>query len=394
MNRAVSTMGGLGLGASLMYFLDPERGRRRRALVKDKMASLAAHSPDVLDKAARDFGNRIAGLAAQSRSGVTERGEDIRDDVLVARVRSKIGRYVSHPHAVDVSAQRGRVTLRGPILAHEIDSLLDAVRSIRGVREVIDRLEPHTDRSKIPSLQGGRARPGERPEILQENWTPALRVLGGTAGCGLILYGLRRRGLPGTAATLSGAGLCTRAVTNKYLTRVLGVTGGRRAVDIQKTIHLNAPIEEVYRFWTNYRNFPRFMAHIKEVRDLGDGRSHWVAEALVGRTVAWDAEITEKVKNQMLAWKTLPGSAIQHAGIVRFDPTPDSGTRIQIRLSYNPPAGAVGHLFASLFHRDPKSEMDEDLVRLKSLIEVGKTSTDEGTVWREEVGAPRGERRW
>ncbi len=118
------------------------------------------------------------------------------------------------------------------------------------------------------------------------------------------------------------------------------------------------------------------MRNVREVRDLGDGRSHWIVTGPAGTEVEWDATITRLESNKVLAWKTVPGSIVEHAGIIHFQPNPDGSTRVHIRLSYNPPAGALGHVVASLFGADPKSEMDEDLVRMKTFIETGKLPRD------------------
>src|SRR5918992_5550350 len=118
MNRELTLISGIGLGAALMYMLDPDRGRRRRALVRDKLASAANKTPDALGATARDLRNRARGLAAQTRSMFAH--EDVSDEVLVARVRSAMGRVVSHPSSIEVAAKQGRVTLRGPVLAHEV----------------------------------------------------------------------------------------------------------------------------------------------------------------------------------------------------------------------------------------------------------------------------------
>ena len=118
------------------------------------------------------------------------------------------------------------------------------------------------------------------------------------------------------------------------------------------------------------------MAHLKEVRDHGAGRSHWVAEGPAGVAASWDATLTRFVPYELLAWRSEPGSVVANAGVIRFEPTDDGGTRVDIRLSYNPPAGALGHFAALLFGDDPKSAMDEDLVRLKSLLEQGKATDD------------------
>lgn len=129
-----SLIGGLALGAGCMYFLDPYQGRRRRALVRDQLLSACVQSGDFLAKAIRDLGNRASGIMAETCYAWTE--EEVDDATLVARVRSQVGRAVSHPRAIEVTATQGRVTLRGPVLAHEVSRLLQMVRSVRGVQAV------------------------------------------------------------------------------------------------------------------------------------------------------------------------------------------------------------------------------------------------------------------
>jgi len=131
------------------------------------------------------------------------------------------------------------------------------------------------------------------------------------------------------------------------------------------------------------------MASLREVRDMGNGRSHWVAAGPGGVPVGWDAVVTRYEPNNLLAWKSEPGATVANAGIIRFEPRADDSTRVHIRLSYNPPVGAIGHAIATLFGADPKSQMDADLVRLKSLIEAGKASVGGQTVSREEIDTGR-----
>ena len=390
MNRAVSTAGGLGLGAGIMYLLDPDRGRRRRAIISDKLASAWCGSGDVAAKMARDLRNRTTGLGARVRS-VASRGP-VEDDILIARVRSKIGRAVSHPSAIEVSARQGCAILRGPVLQHEVDRLLSCVMSVRGVCEIDNQLDVYRSPENVPALQGGTERRGTRPEFLQANWTPAFRLLAGAGGAALAGFGMRNGGMMGAATALAGAGLLARAATNMEMTRMFGFSG-RRAIDIQKSMIIWAPVEEVFAFWTNYQNFPRFMSHLRSVHDLGNGRSHWVAQGPSGIPVSWDAEMTQFIPNQLLAWKSIPGSTIDNAGVIHFEAAPGGATRIHIQLSYSPPAGALGHLVASMFGANPKREIDEDMVRLKSLLEVGKTRSHGETVYLEdvEVGAGRGD---
>jgi uncharacterized membrane protein len=193
-------------------------------------------------------------------------------------------------------------------------------------------------------------------------------------------------GLAGVAAAQGKAWQAARlcGATNIELKRLLGLGASHRAVDVQKTITIAAPLEEVFRFFLNVANFPRFMAHLREVRDLGNGRSHWVAAGPAGLRVSWDAVITRSEPNKVLAWQSEPGATVANAGTIRFESVA-GGTRVDIKLSYNPPGGALGHVVAKLFGADPKSELDDDLVRLKSLIEYGKASVGRTTVTREDV---------
>ena len=374
MRKQLVALGGAGFGAALMYLFDPDRGSRRRALLRDKFAAAANKVPDAVSATARDLRNRAKGFAAEARSKVSS-GKPPSDQQLEARVRSKLGRVVSHPHAIQATANQGQVTLSGPILAHEVSDLLSCIKAVDGVTEVINQLEEHKQAGDIPALQGGRPRPGYRPEFMQENWSPTARLLAALAGSALAGAGLRRRDALGVGMGVGGALLCARGVTNVEIERLVGLGGGRRAVDLQKTINVAAPVETVYDFWSDVENFPLFMSKVIEVRDLGNGQSHWVVEGPGGVRFEWDAVITRQVPNELLAWKSVPGSTVQSAGIVRFMSN-NGQTSIDIKLSYNPPAGALGHGIASLFGSDPKTLMDQDLMRMKSLIETGNIPHD------------------
>jgi uncharacterized membrane protein len=262
--------------------------------------------------------------------------------------------------------------------------LLNRVRRIRGVSEVIDLLEVHREAGDVPALQGGRPRE-ERSELAQENWAPATRVLTGALGSLMAYRGMRRWGAVGPLLASIGVGVAARALTNLPAKRLTGLGAGRRAIDLQKVINVNAPVEKVWALWSDYENFPRFMSHLKEVRRTGGGRSHWVAAGPAAVPVEWDAETTAWVPNELIAWRSVEGAAVENAGMVRFRPNQDGSTQVDIKLSYNPPAGAVGHAVASLLGVDPRRAMDEDMVRFKSLVEEGKTSADEERVHLDQV---------
>jgi uncharacterized membrane protein len=384
MGKATNLLAGFSAGAVFMYMTDPDRGRRRRALIRDKAARTVHTTQRAVDKTGRDISNRAHGLAAMARSIWGD--QYVEDDVIVARVRAKIGRVVSHPHAIHVRSERGRLILEGPVLDREYHTLLSAAESAAEGMEVDNRLERHAE-ADISALQGGPTRSGERWELMQTNWTPAVRTLAGIGGTALLIRGIKQGGFRGAASGVIGSGILLRAASNMELRRALGVDGAR-AVDLEKTVNIHAPVPDVFAFWSHYANFPRFMTHLRQVRDLGNNRSAWTAEGPLGIPVSWSAEITERVENKSIAWRSLPGAYLENSGVVRFDPNPDGGTRITIRMSYAPPMGVLGHALARLFGADPKRDMDEDFVRLKSLIEHGKTRAHGGIVHREQLGAP------
>jgi len=383
--KAKSLIGGIGIGVGLMYFLDPGRGRRRRALARDKSVGLWNATGNVLGKTRRDLGNRAQGISAWGKNWF-RRDEGAPAQVLEARVRSRLGRLAMHPSSIEVTVlPGGAVTLSGPVLEDEVERILDGVASVEGVSSIENRLEAHPHGHNVPGLQGEPRRPEERFELMQSNWSPAARALVGAAGTTMAFYGLGRWDWRGAGMGVLGAAAIARSVSNKEFKRLIGVRTGRRAVDIHKTMTIDSPVERVFEFWANYGNFPTFMSHLREVRDLGNGRSHWVAVGPARIPVEWDAEITELRPNEILAWRSVPGSRIESVGTARFQPNPDGSTRLDIRISYSPPAGAMGHVVARLFGADPERAMNEDLARLKSLLEVGKTSVKGQTVTREKL---------
>ncbi|MGH7321563.1 MAG: BON domain-containing protein [Candidatus Rokuibacteriota bacterium] len=227
-------LGSLGLGAGLSYLLDPDSGRRRRALARDKMVSATHAASDAFDTTSRDVRNRTRGLIAGIRSRAAR--EDVSDPVLVERVRAKIGEVVGHPRSIEATVEQGRVTLRGAILADEVDRLIRRVASVRGVRSVDNQLDVHGEAGQTPELQGEPAPPraGGRFEFMQMRWSPTARLLAGITGGALSLCGLRQAGLTGIALGAAGVTLLTRALTNLELGRLVRLGAPRQAVPVEK----------------------------------------------------------------------------------------------------------------------------------------------------------------
>jgi uncharacterized membrane protein len=363
-----SLISGAAIGAGLVYLADPILGKRRRALAKDA----AIHSAKVVRRAGditvRDTVHRLKGFVRLAE-GIFKH-EEVNDAVLADRVRTEVGRVSSHPH-VEVIVEDGWITLLGPVVSHEEVAVLEAVQSIRGIRGIANRMEPYqpteTTRTHV-------ARPRQL-DIFQTHWAPSTRFLVGALGASMILSARKLPAGSGLLSGLAGLGLLTRAATNMDFKRLVGVRASRRAVELEKTIKIPASVDRVYSLWTRYENFPLFMSHIREVRDLGHGRSHWVAHGPLGAPFQWHAVVTEMIPNKLIAWQSEHGSIVQHAGTVRFDPE-GGKTRVQVRLSYNPPAGALGHVIATLLGANPKQEMDEDLVRMQNFIVTGRRPHD------------------
>ena len=185
----LALLGGLGLGAGLMYLLDPDGGRRRRALARDKAVHGLKASGKALGKTSVDLGNRTRGLVAQAGSRLRKGDADVQ--VLEARVRSSLGRYISHPSAIQVQAEDGRVILSGPVLASEVDTLLHEVKKVKGVHEVENHLEVRESAEGMPpEVSNGRF---ALPAVNKRNAALGLGALAGTVGLGLLARNVKGR---------------------------------------------------------------------------------------------------------------------------------------------------------------------------------------------------------
>ncbi len=216
------------------------------------------------------------------------------------------------------------------------------------------------------------------------------RVACAIAGGALAAYGLRRRSATGLVITLAGAALLHRGGTGHCNTyQALGISTAHsgdqktsdysageheavaRDVHVEKSIVIDKSPEELYNFWRDFENLPRFMDHLESVNSVGFNRWHWVVKGPVGIRPEWDAEIYNEKPNELIAWRSLDGT-VTNAGSVRFEPAPgEPGTQVKVVLNYNAPGGKVSAFLAKLFGQEPGQMIEEDLRRLKQLFETG-----------------------
>lgn len=290
-----SFIGGLSVGAGLVYLLDPERGQLRRERWSERLSLLIEQA-----SRSREIGSPGSALMRLTRYG------------------SRIG------------------DLEG----------LDAA-----------------------TLRSAAAAP-----LFSSRTDTALRIAGGL----LAIYGFTRRGKLASILRTLGAGILADSVgRGKLALPTAGPLDRRRAVEVQKTLLIDAPVDQVYAFWSNYENFPLFMSHVREVEDLGRGRSHWSVSGPGGLPIEWNAVVTQQTPDEIIAWRSESGSMLENAGIIRFAPE-GNGTRVNLRFCYHPPAGGAGQAVAELLGTDPRAKLNEDLGRMKALLEATTRSEAHG----------------
>ena len=215
------------------------------------------------------------------------------------------------------------------------------------------------------------------------------RLVSGVAAAAVAVIGVRKRRLRPLLLPIAGS-LFSRAVTGRCaVNRAIGrnsAQGGRvspvasvhrgEGIKVEKRVVVNRPVEEVYRFWRNFENLPRFMDHLESVTVLDETRSHWIAKAPAGTRVEWDASIHNEIENELIAWRSLEGADVNHAGSVHFTPAGSGGTEVRVVLSYEPPAGKVGAALAKLLGEEPSQQVEDDLRRFKQVMEAAEVQTN------------------
>jgi uncharacterized membrane protein len=224
------------------------------------------------------------------------------------------------------------------------------------------------------------------------------RFISAAGGGALSLYGLKRGGFTGLLMTIAGGALIYRGATgHSHLYKALSVNTSKRkglrasvkhgaGIKVEKRVTIDKPVEELFKFWSNFENLPRFLNHLESVRAISGQASqasqasqarrlsHWVARLPAGMKVEWDAEIINEAPNELIAWRSLEGAPIPNAGSVRFERSPDGqGAEVKVAIEYAPPVGKIGSLIAKLFGEDPERRVAEDLRRFKQFMETDRT---------------------
>ena len=210
------------------------------------------------------------------------------------------------------------------------------------------------------------------------------RVISGLAGVALLALTFRKKRLRPVLFPIA-TGLLAKAFTGHKGKRAAGrqesedarvspvaSVGRGQGIKVEESVTINRPVLEVYRFWRNFENLPRFMDHLESVTVIDETRSHWVAKGPVGTRIEWDAVIHNELDDELIAWRSLPGSEINNAGSVHFTPTADAnGTEVRVVLSYEPPAGKLGAAVARILGEEPSKQVADDLRRLKQVMDSG-----------------------
>jgi uncharacterized membrane protein len=226
----------------------------------------------------------------------------------------------------------------------------------------------------------------QEPIKSRVNVGPMERGISLASGLALLAYTVSRRPRLTLPLALDAGYMVYRGATGHCVFyQMLGINrteaNGHEGIRVERSVTVNRPRAELYQMWRDFENLPRFMEHLESVRvdDRETGRSHWVAKGPLDRQVEWDAEVIEERENELMVWKSLPGSMVESMGRVEFVDAPAGrGTIVHVSMQYNPPAGSLGAALAKLFGRDPDREINRDLKRFKQLMETGEIARLEG----------------
>jgi uncharacterized membrane protein/ElaB/YqjD/DUF883 family membrane-anchored ribosome-binding protein len=395
-------------GALLMYAFDPDRGAKRRANARGALRDARDRTGDRLEHAWHNAGDRLdsarlratgaAALAGERLAGAAHAAGDrlaevshrTRDRLEHARERLADASYEAKDRASHAAHEaRDRVKHAAYEAREKAEYAADKARDRAGysadraaerARERADQARERLEQTAHSVKADARSRAHAAGDQVRA-WTDHLsQVFGARSptltnsallGTGaLSVVGLVRRSPVAALLGLGALAVLLRSDRGRHLVDSLRHRGAASLVEVENAIYIDAAPKEVFDAWSEVENFPRFMSHVTEVRDLGHRRSHWVVRGPGGMEYAWNAVMTEQSRPERLSWRSEPGSEIEQEGTVTFEPS-GNGTRVTVRMTYSPPAGALGHGIARMLGADPQRQMDDDLARMKEFIERG-----------------------
>lgn len=357
--------------------LERARGRLAEASydARDRASHAADYARDRVSHAADTARDRVSHAADTARSTAARAADDARD--YADDVRSR-----AHHVANDA---RDRANYAADKARSSASDAADKARSNADdaadrARERADIARENLAHAAHSAGNGARARANDVGNQVRE-WTDHLTQAFGSRGptltnsallgtSALSIVGLARRSPAVALLGLGALAVLLRSDRGRNLVDSLRHRGEASRVEVENSVFIDASPREVFDAWADVENFPRFMSHVTEVRDLGHRRSHWVVRGPAGMEYAWNAVMTEQSRPDRLSWRSEPGSEIEQDGSVTFESV-NGGTRATVRISYAPPAGALGHGVARMLGVDPQRQMDDDLAEMKAFIERG-----------------------
>jgi uncharacterized membrane protein len=233
------------------------------------------------------------------------------------------------------------------------------------------------------SAQASLPRQGQKQKHINVGQTERKASMVG--GAALAVSGLttltKRHFLPGLAMMAAGGLFLYRGKTGHCdLYEAMGVDttqASESGVRMEKVVTINRPSRQVYEFWRNFENLPKFMKHLVSVQVTGGNTSHWKAQGPGGATIEWDAETLEE-RPELISWRSVGAADVPNQGSVEFKEAPAGrGTEVRVSIDYQPPGGAAGKAAAKLVNSISAQQLEEDLKRLKQLMETGEIATSE-----------------
>lgn len=257
------------------------------------------------------------------------------------------------------------------------------------------KLEKQKKKQKKDKLQKGEKSVKEFLTDTSTNVSNSERIVSAVGGGALLAYGIKRKDWLGALLGVVGGGLALRGATGHCQVydaldvdtneKSLFARGKEQAkswlettTEVTKSVTINKSAKDLYEFWRDFENLPKFMNHLESVKVVNEKKSEWKAKAPLGYEVTWEAQISQDVPNEKIAWRSIEGSQIPNTGSVEFKETKNRGTEVKVTIKYEPPAGKIGDLAAYFLTEEPNTQVAEDLRRFKSLMESGEIVKVEG----------------